>query len=217
MGSEPEPDYLSFLRDEDKCQFVELRKMFTSEDYNFSDQNPFFEIMSIIKDFSIRNNEDDARRCAVCGLCWLKTSLGVNECHLTYLTGQPKVTIRNELTRLNYMPTLFTNEIILKIPYLEGNIPELRLWSFRKNPSGTQLAVSMARKAFKTQSPKPHTPSELLFQKNWSYEDFETYLSDSPANPMKMGDEFFDDVFLLPFSDWKKNQPSSDVSILPPF
>lgn len=209
MGCEPQPEYLKVLRDEDLAEFVELKNMFTSEDYNFFGQNPFFEFLQIIKEFSIRNNDDDARRCAVCGLCWLKSSLGVNYNHINYLTGQPKLTINRELTNLNYTPTQFSDEIIIRIPFLQGNLRELRLWTFRKTPDSSPSVIQPHQRQKISQSPKPHLKRSMIFEKTWSYEDFDLSNIDAAADPTNSCDDFYADAFVIPLGEWKMDSPSS--------
>lgn len=203
MTNELVPDYVNYLREDDKQEFIELRKMFTSEDYNFFEQNQFCEIMDIIKDYSVRNNDDDPRRCLVCGLCWTNTGLGVNSSHLTYLTGQPKSTINNELNNLNYQPSIFSNEVIIKIPILQGNFRELRLWSFRKNPTAIVNNINNYRLS-RSETPKPHTKMSILFESTFSYEQFNIYEFQSIPSDNATTDSFYNDIFVLPMTSWEK-------------
>lgn len=200
MENSDVPEYLNYLRDGDKYEYIELRKMFTSEDYDFFKENPFNEILSIIKDFSIRNNDDDARRMAVCGLCWLNSCLGVNQSHLTYLTGQPKLTLNTGFNKLNYQLTQFSDEIIIKIPYLKGNISELRLWTFRKNPSNGGVLPNINYRNNKSFSPKPKLNRESIFDKPWSYEDY-AFITINCVQTTMSADDFYNDDYLIAFRE----------------
>ena len=203
MNNENNFEFLDVLSPPDREQYMRLRTEFCNNINETNVISAFDDVLSAIKTYSIRNNEDDGKRCDCCGVCWLPDKIGVNTNRLSFLTGQKKNNINSALLSLMYIPTAFTNELYNKIPGLENNISEKRMWTIRKlkvstpTPALKTKFITNARPA-KFNSPNPHLyVQSTVFSHNWSYEDFR-------IDDTSQGNEadFFEDSFALPLNDW---------------
>ena len=206
FSNDSEPEFLNVLSPPDKEQYKNLRNNFYE---NLNENNvitSFNDVLSVIKDYSVRNNADDGKRCNCCGVCWLPDKLGVNPNRLSYLTGQQKNNINSALLSLMYFPTTFTDELYQKIPELQGNTREQRMWTIRKlkvqTPDPIIRSGVMTRSQYNQHvfsSPKPnHLIIQTLYSQSWSYEDFSCT---DDSNEKENG--FFGDPFSIPLDSWQ--------------
>lgn len=203
-GGEEEPDYLSILSPSDKAGYLRMRSNFSTRVGTGNVAESFKDVLNTIKNYSIRNNADDYKRCDCCGVCWLPDKIGVNTNRLAYLTGQQKNNINKALNQLMYVPTLATNELINIIPTLQGNIRELRMWTVRKlAPAETpspRVHISVYRSTTCKTFNSPNASFVTAFsERRWSYEEFST--KESGDN-----DNFFEDPFAIPLDIWQNGK-----------
>lgn len=95
----------------------------------------FSEILSIIKAFCVKNNQDDWKRSIACGICWLYNGIAINTRQLSFLIDKCKSSINGSLQKIGYS-TLQNREnssttLIEAIPFFRNNFSELREWTVR--------------------------------------------------------------------------------------
>ena len=195
------PEFLDILSPLEKQQYLDLRDMFCTTINDTNIISSFSDVLNVIKQYSIRNNEDDSKRCDCCGICWLSDKIGVNTNRLSYLTGQKKNNINSAFLSLMYLPTTFTDELYKKIPGLESNFKEKRMWTIRKlkvtTPQPEIRSSFSAPQKVKFSSPDPQVIANSIFQKQWSYEDF------AYEDPEQRNDQdFFQDPYAIPLNCW---------------
>lgn len=169
-----EPSYLNILVDADKRRYGELRNFLRSEKMRyqrFHRMDTFDQILDEIRKFCIQGDEDDWKRCLVCGVCWMNGYTGINVKQLRYLTDKSKSNINGVLAKLGYIQVQsiqLKKELIETIPFLKGNYLEQRFWTIRSNPlsqhsnsnssdsaSSPELSVSSPEQ-YQSQTPQPY-------------------------------------------------------------
>ena len=89
-----------------------------------------------------RGNEDDWKRCSVCGVCWFENEMAVNLTQLLFLLKKCKSSVNTTMRNLGY--TLKTpradNNTHLRsfLSSLNIKTDEIRKWSIRNIPKLTQ-------------------------------------------------------------------------------
>ncbi|OHT03036.1 hypothetical protein TRFO_29647 [Tritrichomonas foetus] len=149
------PKFFSLLCPLDQEQYEELQSYLSSKKCR-NNRNKrvkkFSEMLSMIKDFCIRGETNDCDRCMVCGVCWLKNAIAINNRQLSLLIEKCKSSINGSLQRMGYIPLTtkseIVNELYERIPILKGNFVELREWSLRY---------------LSTQTPEPSVPEGMVF------------------------------------------------------
>ena len=188
------PDYLNILSPADMEQYKIMRRCFSARAWK---SDSFKDVLNQIKHYSIRNNDDDYKRCDCCGVCWLPDKIGVNTMRLSYLTGQQKNNINSALSKLNYVPAAFTEELFSFIPTLQGNTPEIRKWSIRKlhiTQTPSPSVHAFVKKKTVTMFSSPEASFSVFSERRWSYEQYNLKESDN--------DGFLEDSFSIPLKDW---------------
>ena len=130
---------MSLLSDEDILTYKKLHESFcqTSQRYRRHQRMSIFtDSLLRIKRFCQKGDEDDWKRCLVCGICWVNECvLAVNNQRLMSFMGRSKSTINDVLTKLRFksIPINRENEHTVTdlIPYLEKHPEELRKWTLR--------------------------------------------------------------------------------------
>ena len=182
LDKNDEPWFISALSPQDKEGYMQLRKNFCT---NYNQDNivsSFNNVLVVIKDYSIRSNQDDTKRCDACGVCWLPDKLAVNANRLSYLTGQNKNCINSALTKMSYIPDKFTSELFDFLPNLQGNTKEMRMWTIRKFSASTPSArLRIERSVVIFGTPKSSF-TMVRTTSTWSYEDYAMNDTDNPGD-----------------------------------
>lgn len=204
---ENEPDFLRILTTEDREKYKQLRNRFCNYGHDLNQISNFDDIISAIKDFSVRGDELDGARANVCGICQLNNGIAVNPQHLSYMIGNSKNTIDYAFNKLNYQNAPQTAELLEKMPQLRGNVRELRMWSVKKLCDQTPAPkINMSRKVIiqqKSLSPLPPLQAAGIFKNQWSYEDYR----EAEQNQDQGQDQtFFDDPFSIPLNMWNDDE-----------
>lgn len=132
--------FLDFLVEADRKRYLELRSTFCSDKMRyqrFKRMDTFDLILEELRRFCIKNDEDNWKRCLVCGVCWLNGYTGINVKQLRILTDKSKSNINGVLAKLGYVivqNTQHKKDLIEAIPFLRGNYLEQRFWTIRLNP-----------------------------------------------------------------------------------
>ncbi|KAK8870702.1 hypothetical protein M9Y10_008589 [Tritrichomonas musculus] len=133
------PRYFELLTEDEKLEYSKLREQLSSPNYknrrNKSNE-VFRDMVDSIKQFAVRNDENDWKRSLVCGIIWLQQSIAINTHQLRLLITKCKSSINGSFQALGYgtVPTVAdsASELISKYPFLRHNFSELRQWTVRQ-------------------------------------------------------------------------------------
>lgn len=141
-----------------------------------------------IKQYCNQGDENDWKRSVACGVCWLDNSLGINTKRLEKLISKSKSTINQALKKLGYEATLKSKEnlrdLFEKIPYIEGNYVEARMWSVRKLVENRALTPSVSLEIQNHQNievPKSNTPNKCNCEQIEN--DYDYFSKDDNSDP----------------------------------
>ena len=165
-NSNIQPKYIEMLTPADVSQYNALRATLSSKvcRYNRGTRvKTFQEMLNAIKTFCCRGDENDWKRCLVCGVCWLPNGIAVNNRQFSLLIDKCKSSINGSLQRMGYGTVQSRQEstkmLCEAIPYLSGKFFELREWSVRQFNAFTpqpQTQISSSKSIPKFSSPRPH-------------------------------------------------------------
>ncbi|KAK8876110.1 hypothetical protein M9Y10_006297 [Tritrichomonas musculus] len=131
----------------------------------------FNEILSAIRYFVDRTNQDIWKRCLICGVCWHKNYICVNIRRLSEFLGKCKSSVNGSLQRL-YLNSLQNKQQSFKIlteaiPYLKNHQDQLKMWSVRQFPYNSQIYNSLmaSNQVTKQKSDKLHRNTQKKSQK----------------------------------------------------
>lgn len=136
------PQFFELLNKEDKKQYLFMRLTLSSSvcknRRNHSTQT-FELILQMIKNFTIRNDCDDWKRCIVCGIFWLEDNqIAVNSKQLCILLSKCKSSINGSLQALHYYKIQNNLDHVksfvksLQMIQTHPMLIELRQWTIRR-------------------------------------------------------------------------------------
>ena len=133
------PAYWQLLSDPDKYHYLYIRANISAQkaknQRNKRLEN-FTETLEWIRRFCIRNDGDDWKRQLVCGICWLNEGLAINTRQLKLLIFKCKSSINGSLHKMRFTVNMgrseAANALINTIPFLKGNLNEIRQWTVRQ-------------------------------------------------------------------------------------
>lgn len=141
-----ERDLLDILTRSDREGYIKLRAILSSERnkyQRFHRVDVFDKNLEQIKNYCIRGDDDDWKRCLVCGICWAENCLCVNVKQLMKTTGKSKSNINGILSKMGYIVNTtdieLKRELVNALPFLKGNYLEQRFWTTRINTSSTPV------------------------------------------------------------------------------
>ena len=174
----------------------------------------------MIKEYAIKNDNDDWKRCLVCGVCWLDNSLALNIRQLRLLVDKCKSSINGSLHRMGYTSSTTrgdsTTILVERFPILKGNYQEIRQWTIRQlafatpQPGAPQFTIS-STVLFNPSTPSPGLASKI-FLSSYSQPNLSSLLNENESN-ISYNSEMKDDQVktLDQFDDTTKaNEPSQD-------
>ncbi|EAY08271.1 hypothetical protein TVAG_404390 [Trichomonas vaginalis G3] len=139
-----QPKYIEMLSEADRKEYNNLRSMLSSNvvrNRRGKRVETFAEILTAIKNFCIKGDGDDWKRCLVCGVCWLPAGIAINNRQFQILIDKCKSSINGSLQRMGYGTIQSRQESIKllseSIPLLAQNYPEAREWSVRQYIAAT--------------------------------------------------------------------------------
>ena len=135
-----QPPYWGLQTQCDRAEYMVLRAKF-HEDVGKSRKgerlDAFTHRLSKIRQFVQRNDENDWRRCLLCGVFFLKDALAINIQQLKLLLGKCKSSINGSLQQLGYVAQTQTHgiekELISRIPLNARDMNELKKWTVRRS------------------------------------------------------------------------------------
>jgi hypothetical protein len=132
------PKYFSLLSESDQTRYLALKAIVTSQECrnrrgrrleNFND------IITSIREFCLRCDADDWKRCAACGICWLPIGVAINNRQLSILLDKCKSSINGSLHKIGYSSVQNRSEssapLTDALPVLKDNFTEQREWTVR--------------------------------------------------------------------------------------
>lgn len=141
---DPLPKFWEHLNEKDQREYAFLRKALsapTCKNRRNRSNQTFTEIIEAIKGYVVQENENDAKRSLVCGICWLQNSIAINTRQLRLLISKCKSSINGSFQNLGYgtLPAGADSatSLIKVFPHLKCNFPELRQWTIRQKVSQT--------------------------------------------------------------------------------
>lgn len=140
------PKYFYLLNDHDKQNYMILHDLISKSEKRYKRYKRVESIQDallMIRDFCIKGNVDDWKRCLVCGACWVGENIAINTRHLCILVGKCKSSINGAISKMGYKMVPFksvaTKELITFIPLLKENSEELRQWTIRKKINSKEM------------------------------------------------------------------------------
>jgi hypothetical protein len=159
------PKYYDLLSPSDQEQYTELRSTLSSQmcrNRRGKRLEGFSDMLSSIRAFCIRHNDDDWKRCLVCGVCWLPNGIAINNRQLSILIDKCKSSINGSLQKMGYSTLQSRSEssssLCDTIPLLKNNFNELREWTVRLFVAATpqpNLPIYSVNTLHPFQSPMP--------------------------------------------------------------
>lgn len=178
--SKPDPKYWNLLSEEDREDYRKLRQTLSSPSCknrrNHSIET-FREVVSTIKSYVQKDDENEWKRSLVCGIIWLSDTIAINTHQLRLLTSKCKSSINGSFQALGYgtVPTGADScgELIKKYSFMKNKFSELRQWTVRQmlsqSPQPKRLADLIPNKK---KTPVYVTPPPDL-KKTISIDEFE--------------------------------------------
>ena len=140
--------YWHLLSDMDKYQYSSMRVNISSDKFK-NQRNKRIEnckdIMLAIKAFCLQGNNDDWKRCLVCGMFWHPDGIGINTHQLRTLIFKCKSSINGSLQKLGFDDTLgrteTANAIVRMFPILKDRTSEIRQWTIRRYAMRAKISL----------------------------------------------------------------------------
>ena len=166
------PMFFELLTMEDKQKYWEMRVILQNSEKRYKRNKrveSLQDALNAIKEFCMRGDDDDWRRCLVCGVCWMgNQEIAVNIRQLMLLVDKCKSSINGALAKMGYgtapAKSAATMSLLQYIPYLKGNFVEQRQWTVRtkhhRSPSPSSPDDSVDQ-TDRTTSPGEVMPPEL--------------------------------------------------------
>jgi hypothetical protein len=149
------PDYWSTLTEDDKQGYMELQRTITPLGLR-ADKNQigarFQIILSHVHCFAIRHDENDWKRCLVCGIAWLSRFIAISTRQFGRLIHKCRSSINAGFQGIGYgtVPTSPERAAVLIrfFPFLMSRCNEMRQWTIRAPP--TRQAATNAEAVIRT-------------------------------------------------------------------
>jgi hypothetical protein len=160
QSQETLPNFFDILSDADKFGYNCLRNSISTVSGSRNMRNKrvqnFAETLDLIRRFCHKGDSDDWKRCIVCGVCWLFEGIAINTRQLKILISKCKSSINGSFHKMGFTANLGCPEsaaaIARAIPFLKGNVNELRQWTVRQSPIVCRSPIS------------PPSPPNFAFQ-----------------------------------------------------
>lgn len=132
------PQYFDLLSDKDKSEYRNLRLAFNADSLrrNRGKRVETFDgILEMIRQFAEKGDDNDWKRCLVCGVCWMDPAIAINTRQLRLLIAKCKSSINGSLQKMGFSTNPSHSEswkiLFSRIPLLKDNFTEIRQWTIR--------------------------------------------------------------------------------------
>ena len=139
VNLDEQPKFFETLTEKDQQYYNNLRQILCStENKNCRGKRleNFSEVLASIRQFCIKGDQDDPKRCLVCGIAWLPVGLAINNRQFSLLVGKCKSSVNGSLQKLGFNSIQSRKESIAliaqAIPFLKNNYNEAREWTVRR-------------------------------------------------------------------------------------
>lgn len=136
--------FFHLLCDDDKRKYMELHEVISKSEKRYKRYKrveSLQDALKLIYEFTIRNDEEDWKRCLVCGLCFICQDIAINIRQICFLTSKCKSSINGALSKMGYKTVPFKSssriELYARIPYLNKNFYEQKQWTIRKKSANS--------------------------------------------------------------------------------
>jgi hypothetical protein len=221
-----DPMFFSLLDDEDQKKYVELRTLLHSSDKRYKRYKrieALQDALDLIRDFCVRGNDSDWRRCLVCGVCWIGQDIAINTRQLRVLIDKCKSSINGALNKMGYgtapVKSAIAASLLAYIPFLKGNFVEQRQWTVRRK---LQLSPMPMRSGFPTPfifrhgmgsafaTPEFHRPVVPEIEEEDILNEFKAIFGVDDVNPDDAGYNFITDTCCCCPLEWARNEHDLD-------
>jgi hypothetical protein len=152
------PQHWDLLSSEDQIRYTSLQQELSAPSRRNRRNRSlatFGEVIGAIRQFVVRNDENDWKRAIVCGICWLDVTIGVNTRQLRLLIAKCKSSINGSFQSLGFGFVSTGSDcmaaIVQYFPVLKSNFVELRQWTLRYSGPPVRFV-----------SPAPDTQSDAV-------------------------------------------------------
>ena len=133
------PSFYDILSIKDQKDYLKLRTNLSSSENKYKRNKRLSSLqfaLTEIKKFCIQGNQDDWKRCLVCGICWIGPDIAINTRQLRLIIDKCKSSINGALSKMGYGSLILKGEgaapLLAALPSLRGNFLEQRMWTIRK-------------------------------------------------------------------------------------
>jgi hypothetical protein len=130
---QPVPGCWTLLSNEDKFQYRQLCKVIEPLTFRTSRDQLSMKLQVIvnhIRNYSIRNDADDWKRCLICGIAWLDDATAISTRQPRFLIGKCKSSINSGFQSLGYSILPMSSEHASKLtaifPFLAHHCGDVR-------------------------------------------------------------------------------------------
>ena len=184
-SSSVEPDLFCSLSSNDQEMYIQLQTTFIQ----LISTPVLSTIVPKIKEFCLRGEKEDSKRCYVCGISWFSDAVAINQDQLHILTGLSKPTINYEFRKMGFInpvPYPMAQELILQLyPFLSKRTFEISKWKVLQFSAMSPIQTPMIMHDISPsgfQTPQPDIPKTFIHS----------------ATPPPTSNSFYDDPFCLP-------------------
>lgn len=142
--------HMNLLNETDLAEYHKLRRKFLTEVANSKrgeKVDVFTQRIHQIKEYVVKNDQDDWRRSFATGVIYLKDSIAINIKQLIHLLGKCKSSINGSLHHLGYVARPASkesdDELVVTIPYFNQNRRELKRWTIRQKRSSRRRSTKV--------------------------------------------------------------------------
>jgi hypothetical protein len=153
------------LNEADRVKYRQLQQLMETLTFRTNREQvaiKFQVILSQIKQFAIRCDGDDWRRCFVCGIVWLDGAVAVNTRQLSVLMSKCKSSINAGFRAIGFTNSVMSPSqalaLIREFPFFAHNSNEIRQWTIRENPSCQLHPSCTGSMTFEVSIPDLHPP-----------------------------------------------------------
>jgi hypothetical protein len=133
-----QPNHWSILSERDQLRYRQLQQSIVPLCFRTTRGEvsmKFQIILMLIKRYTNRHDDDDWKRCFVCGVVWLENVIAVNTRQLSKLTDKSKSSINFGFQAIGYktvtMSPTQASEMISRFPLFSSDSNEIHQWTIR--------------------------------------------------------------------------------------
>lgn len=168
--------FLHLLDQKEQDEMKMVSELFKKTKYNHGVRlADFKDNLELLRSYCHKGDDEDWKRCLVCGVCWMPDLIAVNNQRLAAFTGRSKSTVNDLLAKMDLHAVLLNKRnrasLVEAVPYLARHRSELRQWTIRANPEKYAELL-----------PKRNREEEEDFDFSWLEMDF---LTEDQEQPLK--------------------------------